>query len=311
MTPMHAAPFEPAGIDAYPRVADWTAEAPGILATMLQRWDLRPGEAFVGGIAASVLAVTRPDGSPAVLKIGLPHVEGIWEAVGLQAFPSGLAPELLDQDAWTWSLLLAAVSPGVPLARAGLDPERAVRIGGELHARLASGAIPQSVPTLAEAMRDYANQARARIPDQAAALGALGVRVLVERALDELEELATTPAPTSLLHGDYNPGNILSSEGDEPWVVIDPKPLVGDPAYDLWPLISQIGEPYNAQDPAARLTSQLVIAAAAAGVDPVRVARWSRARTGLNVSWYLADGEPGQAAVEAGALSAWNSVVGD
>jgi streptomycin 6-kinase len=39
-----------------------------------------------------------------------------------------------------------------------------------------------------------------------------------------------------LLHGDFNPGNVLSW-GDGRWAVIDPKPMIGDPAYDPWPLV--------------------------------------------------------------------------
>ena len=35
-----------------------------------------------------------------------------------------------------------------------------------------------------------------------------------------------------LLHGDLHPGNVLAARR-RPWLAIDPKPVVGDPAFDL------------------------------------------------------------------------------
>lgn len=45
-------------------------------------------------------------------------------------------------------------------------------------------------------------------------------------------KLAESQPKKVLLHGDFYPGNVLASQR-EPWLVIDPKPLIGDPAYDL------------------------------------------------------------------------------
>jgi streptomycin 6-kinase len=156
-------------------------------------------------------------------------------------------------------------------------------------------------------MHDYATAALARLPQQSAALRALGVLRRVEQAIDDLETLAAGATEAVLLHGDYNPGNILQSA--DSWVVVDPKPLVGDPAYDLWPLVTQIGAPYSSANPAATLERQVALAAEASAVDPGRAAAWSFARTGLNVSWYLHDGEPALAAENAVALGAWAEVI--
>jgi streptomycin 6-kinase len=274
---------------------------------MLERWQLSAGDVFVGGIAASVLSVRMADGTPAVLKVGYPHVEAIWEAVGLDAFPRDSAPAVLRQDSWTWAMLLEPIFPGTPLSRVEREPREALRIGGALHARLAASVVPDRIPTLVTAMADYARTVRDRLPSQARQLDAFGVRELVGAAISELDALASTGSSPALLHGDFNPGNILlGARGG--WQTIDPKPLVGDPAYDLWPLVSQLGRPYESAHPAAVLAEQLAIAADAAEVDPGRAGRWAFARTGLNVSWYLADGSPAQAAKESTALKAWATV---
>lgn len=55
---------------------------------------------------------------------------------------------------------------------------------------------------------------------------------LVSEGLRTLSELGK-PSPTdTLLATDLHAGNVLRAER-EPWVVIDPKPFVGDRAYDL------------------------------------------------------------------------------
>src|SRR5688572_29034049 len=98
---MDSAPFELSPIDAYASRQAWDATAAELVGTMLNRWHLTPQQAYTGGEAAAVLAVTTSDGTHAVLKVGYPHVESVWEAVGLESWGAPLAPRVLRQDAWT------------------------------------------------------------------------------------------------------------------------------------------------------------------------------------------------------------------
>ena len=55
---------------------------------------------------------------------------------------------------------------------------------------------------------------------------------LVRDGLDRFEELSREPDDEPvLLATDLHAGNVLAARR-EPWLVIDPKPFVGDPAYD-------------------------------------------------------------------------------
>lgn len=54
---------------------------------------------------------------------------------------------------------------------------------------------------------------------------------LVRGGLTLFKELPRTARAAVLLATDLHAGNILRSER-KPWLVIDPKPFVGDPAYD-------------------------------------------------------------------------------
>ena len=55
---------------------------------------------------------------------------------------------------------------------------------------------------------------------------------LVRDGLRLVEELSRHAPTEVLLATDLHAGNVLRSE-QKPWLVIDPKPFVGDPAYDV------------------------------------------------------------------------------
>jgi streptomycin 6-kinase len=159
-------------------------------------------------------------------------------------------------------------------------------------------------------MQNFATQARARLEAQVPWLEQHGAADLVPPALDELVRLAGEDAGNSLLHGDFNPGNILDAGGGR-WMTVDPKPLVGDRSFDLWPLISQIGSPFASPDGSpdtSGLERQLVVAATAAETDVERTARWAYARAALSVGWFLEAGFDGRAAAECEALQGWAEI---
>ena len=82
--------------------------------------------------------------------------------------------------------------------------------------------------------------------------------------LAELEIGATT-----LVHGDFHHHNVLSS--GEGYVAIDPKPMLGDPEYDvaafLWNPIGYRMRP--------DVTGRRLAAFAAAGLDEGRMRAWA------------------------------------
>ncbi|MFC0681397.1 aminoglycoside phosphotransferase family protein [Lysobacter korlensis] len=279
-----ASPFERSAIDAYPTKPAWDAVATEILGSMLDRWHLSEAHVFPATAAAVVAAVRRQDGSPAVLKIGFPHEEAIWEAVLLDGLPADLAPSVLDQDAWSWAMLLERLDPGTTLADAGIPDIEAVGIGAELHRRLLAAPPPSGVPALAEQYRPFVDRlaedaAGALLRDAGVAEGA------GNEAIDEFDRLCRTAPAQALLHGDLNPGNILR-HGDG-WRIIDPKPALGDPAFDTFSLVRDLMTDTGSPTKLAELTEAAV---SAAGVDLERAIRWIRVRGILSAFWNLEDG---------------------
>jgi streptomycin 6-kinase len=103
----------------------------------------------------------------------------------------------------------------------------------------------------------------------------------VRAALEVLR--APAKAGAVVLHGDFNPGNLLRS-GDG-WCAIDPKALRGDPPYDPWPLLEQVGEPRRTPDPVRTLRDRTRLVADCAGLVAVAVAGWALARGTEGALW--------------------------
>ena len=277
-------PFERSAIDAYPSKPAWDAAATELLGSMLTRWHLSDAQIFPATAAAVVAAVRRADGTPAVLKIGYPHPEGIWEAVALDALPAGLGPAVLEQDGWTWAMLLERLDPGISLSDAGLAASEAVGIGAELHRRLAVASPPVGVPALMEQYRPFVDRLFA--DHAAAALRGAGLpEEAAAQASEEFDRLCASSPRSALLHGDLNPTNVLR-HGDG-WRVVDPKPAVGDPAFDTFSLVRDLLTDTGSGERVAELTDA---AARVAGVDRDRALRWMRVRSILSAFWNGEDG---------------------
>ena len=306
-------PFDSAPPEGYPGRSSWNRGVAPLSDEILARWELTPEAIVSGGSASIVMRVRRADGSPAVLKVSYPHEEARFEAVGLEALGPGLACRVLAQDTAHWALLLEELEPGVSLGecvlRGQLSIADAARTAATLRARVGAATVPRGTPSLKELTARYAADATAWTIEHADAFERLGVATLVADAVRLLGGPAVShPLDRVLLHGDFNPSNILRSGHD--WRLIDPKTVVGDPAFDLWQLVAQLGDPLDVPDPEDQFAGTLAAVAEASGIDAARIARWGFARTGLNVVWAVAEGDSWEAPIQARALRAWAPLLG-
>jgi len=209
-----------------------------------------------------VAFVQRADATPAVLKLGLPDMESLHEPQGLLLWRTGPVVRVLEAE--PDALLLERCQPGEPLSERP-EPLQDQVIAGLLHELWV--APPAGHPfrpllDMARAWTDVALARRDRWPD--AGLARAGIQRFLELA---------APRPGDvLLATDLHAGNVLASSR-APWLVIDPKPFVGDPAYDATQhLLNCI--PRLAADPSGIVTSF----AASLGVSCERVRDWLFAR---------------------------------
>jgi streptomycin 6-kinase len=203
----------------------WLERLPETVVELTRRWSLTLGPIFqcADVSCAWVAAAGRADGSSAVLKVGMPHMEGQHEIDGLRFWDGDPTVRLLEADDELGAMLLERCQPGVAL-RTLPEPEQDVVIAGLLRRLWQKRDVPPVFRPLSALTAAWIDQARAdaaRWPDAG----------LVRQGLDLFRELPRSAPTTVLLATDLHAGNVLRAQR-EPWLVIDPKPFVGDPAYD-------------------------------------------------------------------------------
>jgi streptomycin 6-kinase len=165
----------------------------------------------------------RNDGTHAILKLGMPHMEGEHEIQALRFWQGNPTVHLLEADEEHNAMLLERCEPGTVLRHLP-EPEQDVIIAGLLRRLWRMPIAPHPFRPLAEMTALWASETIAdssRWPDTG----------LVQVGLQLFEELPRTASKHVLLATDLHAGNVLQAQR-EPWLVIDPKPFVGDPAYD-------------------------------------------------------------------------------
>jgi streptomycin 6-kinase len=100
---------------------------------------------------------------------------------------------------------------------------------------------------------------------------------LVDAAAEFIAELADDQGEQVLLHQDLHGENVLAAER-EPWLVIDPKPLVGEREFSLAPIIRSAELGHSQADVFHRLDRL----SAELDLDRRRACRWAIAQT---VAW--------------------------
>jgi streptomycin 6-kinase len=207
----------------------WLASLPRLVSECADQWALRLGPPFPESYVSLVLPAELPNGTPAVLKVQYPDRETQHEAAALAAWEGNGAVRLLDDDDARHALLLERCEPATPLStRPNVE---ALEVLIDLLPRLWVPAPPQ-VRSLAEEAAWWA----AGLVPRWERSGRPFERELLDVALEALDRLPQTQAEQVLLHQDLHPGNVLAARR-EPWLVIDPKPLAGERAFAVAPIV--------------------------------------------------------------------------
>jgi streptomycin 6-kinase len=248
--------------------AAWVARLPELVSTYCLRWKVALEGPLPGsGSAAWVGAGTRADGAEVVLKIARPHKEAETEAAGLRFFGGRGAAQLLEADEREFALLVERCRPGDSVWQ--LPFEEANDVAALVLQRLwrvPEGAV-DPITTLADTVVEwnasYATD-RSEYPSE-----------LVAEAARLGADLASSTSELVVVHGDFNPFNILRAQR-ESWLAIDPKPLLGDPAYDLAQYLANYSDRAAATgDPKAFYREAIAFFSRALGVDRYRIAAWA------------------------------------
>lgn len=207
----------------------WLATVPETIGRLEKAWSIRVGRPFQpGGQTAWVAPATR-NGEHLVVKVLWRHREAEYEADGLRVWNGDGAVRLHAEhevDCETIALLLERCRPGTTL-KSRPEPEQDVVVAGLLR-RLWRHPPPGH---RFRSLRSMCELWAADFEDKTAAGGSCLDPGLAREGMTLFRELPAGADQQVLLCTDLHAGNVLAAER-EPWLVIDPKPHVGDPTYD-------------------------------------------------------------------------------
>jgi streptomycin 6-kinase len=249
---------------ATPERLAWLQHVPEAVRDLQARWSLTLAAPFTDASCAWVALGERADGFRVVLKIGMPHMEAEHEIHGLRLWNGDGIVRLLDFDEESNAMLLERCEPGTPL-RELPEPEQDVVIADLLRRLWRKPSAPHPIRPLSSMLEQWTTETMA----SAAKWLDSG---LVHDGLRLFEELSRPSNEDVLLTTDLHAGNVLRAQR-EPWLVIDPKPFIGDRAYDATQHLFNCRTRLMAEPEGtiARVADLL-------GVDAERVRLWAFAR---------------------------------
>lgn len=157
-----------------------------------------------------------------------------------------VGPRVYESDPATGVVLMERVRPGLTLEDGGLEDSEALAVVAQLAAGMSPLSTDGCVP-----LRDYLP-----LPDPLA------------------NELFATTERECFLHGDLHHGNILL-HGTR-WLAIDPKGLVGDPAYECAAFLrNPMGQLKQIPDFVALSRARILEFGRLLKLDPWRICAWS------------------------------------
>ncbi|HJQ30790.1 MAG TPA: aminoglycoside phosphotransferase family protein [Pyrinomonadaceae bacterium] len=270
----------------------WLRSLPAVVEECAARWSLKVFPPFTPLSYNYAAPAEGPGGARLVLKLGVPVRELMTEIEALRAFDGRGAARLVEFDAEAGALLIERLEPGTPLIRLCESDDEAATTAAASVMRKLWRPVPavHPFPTVADWGKGF-QKLRARFG------GGTGPfpRATIEEAETLFAELLKSSAEPVLLHGDLHHGNILAA-AREPWLAIDPKGLVGEPAYEVGallrnplPQLLQWPQPVRASERRiAQLSEEL-------GVERERVRGWGLAQAVLSAWWSVEDtGERGE-----------------
>jgi streptomycin 6-kinase len=264
----------------------WLASLPVVVAELATRWRLEVGPPVANLSYNWVAPATRFDGTPAMLKIGVPSRDLEREMAALRCYDGHGISHLLEADSTLGALLLERLEPGTTLIEVALrDDDEATRIAAGVMRQLWRPVPPDHGFVTVADWREGFNRLRAAFDGTT---GPLPER-LVLRAEAIYAELQANAAPSVLLHGDLHHDNILRARR-APWLAIDPKGVVGEPAYETYALFyNPIPHLFDWPDKERIFARRASILAEELGFDRERLLGWAFYGMVLSAIWTIED----------------------
>lgn len=266
----------------------WIAAAPAMAERYLELWNCTPDGPHASGAVAWVLPVRTESGEPAALKLQPVDDETVGEPLALRTWDGAGAVRLLRSDPQTGTMLLERGDSNRTLDH---EPDDLVALQtlSELLARLTAIPAPAGLRRLSEITEDLIQRADA-VLDR---ISRDDHRRLITDCTAAVQEVRGE-AGDRLLHWDLHYQNVLAAlpgSGREPWLAIDPKPLAGDPCFDLFPALHNRWHDVLASSDVDRsVLRRFDLMTEVTGLDRRRAAAWTLGRVLQNLVWSAESG---------------------
>jgi len=210
----------------------WLTTLPATIRHLEARWSIQVEGPFQPGGQTAWVGPVRRDDENLVVKVLWRHPEAEGEVDGLSAWDGSGAVRLhaaLEVDSDTTALLLERCRPGTALTTLS-EADQDLVVAGLLQRLWIEPPAGHQFRPLCTMCDLWADE----FEEKTAGSANVGPKLdpgLVREGIALFRELPGNAERKVLLCTDLHAANVLAAER-EPWLVIDPKPYVGDPTYD-------------------------------------------------------------------------------
>jgi len=205
--------------------ARWCKEVPALAEALADKWCISLGPIIEGSTHALVVKCRTEDGEDAVFKLPFRNAENMHEALALRLYRGIGSVKLINNDIASGAMLLEFITPGLPL-NDHPDVQKAVIVLCEILSRLRH----QNTYGFDSIFRWMAGFELALIEIFSMQAPILPAKISAQ-VLDIIPYLRRNKGELYVVNRDPHFYNVISSSR-EPWLLIDPKPVVADIAFE-------------------------------------------------------------------------------
>jgi streptomycin 6-kinase len=267
---------------------EWLNRLPALIVECERQWSVTALSPLDNLSFNYIAPAIGADGREVILKLGVPNPEFLTEIEALRLYDGRGCVRLLAADPDQGAMLLERLRPGTSLSTVTDDQQATSVAAGVMRQLWRTVPLEHPFPSVGKwaaglgRLRDRFGGTTGPLP-----------QALVERAESLFEELLASMAEPLLLHGDLHHDNILAAER-QPWLAIDPKGVVGEPAYEVGALLrNPFPQLLNMPQPGRILARRVNQLAEVLGFDRLRIVGWGTAQAVLAAWWCIEDNTPG------------------
>jgi streptomycin 6-kinase len=269
----------------------WLEDLPYLLTQIATQWDLEISLP-VENLSFNYVAPVRKNGQELILKIGVLHPELTSEIAALRLYAGHGMVKMLAVDEAKGAFLLEKL-PGPMLATLFPNSDaEATQIAARIMQRLWRP-VPENKKAPFPHIADWLAGLQNLRPKYSGSTGPFPEAMIVEieRLIPQL--LATSPGDV-LLHGDLHHYNMMQTQDGDTnatWCAIDPKGIIGEPAYEIGAFLYNPFGVYTHPDLENILARRLAQFSDILAIDKQRLRDWALVTNVLSCWWNIEDSD--------------------